>query len=135
MVVEQYHLQQNTVGKLTYQLINNLNYLLRQHIELFRMEISEDAQKAAKYASIAIIGTLIAYTSLIFFGFFLIFAMSGVMPLWLSSFIVTLIYFVIAGISLITAKNHLKKLKGPETTIGEAKKTAEESKKWLHELK
>ncbi|OGH96963.1 MAG: hypothetical protein A2287_05885 [Candidatus Melainabacteria bacterium RIFOXYA12_FULL_32_12] len=136
MVVEKYTGQQPTVGDLIKQLINDVNDLISQHIELFRKEIKEDAEMAAKYASIAIAGALVAYTSLIFLGFFIIFTLALIMPIWLSSLIVTILYIGIAVISLIVAKNHLQKLKKePEDTVDETKKTVEEAKKWLHNLR
>ena len=136
MVVEKYTGQQPTVGNLIKQLVSDINDLFYQHVELFRQEIKEDAQMAAKYSSIAIAGALVAYTSLIFLGFFIIFTLALIMPIWLSSLTVTILYFIIAAISLLIAKNHLQKLKKePDASIDETRKTTEEAKKWLHNLK
>lgn len=136
MVVEKYTGQQPTVGNLIKMLINDVNMLLTQHIELFRQEIREDAEMAAKYTSIAVAGALIAYTSLIFLGFFIIFTLALFIPLWLSSLAVTILFLIIAAIAIIISKNKLKKLKRePEDTKIETKRTAEEAKKWLHDLK
>ena len=136
MVVEKYTGQQPTIGQLLKLLINEISNLLSQHIELFRYEIKKDTEIAAKFTGIAIAGALVAYTSLIFLGFFLIFLLALIMPLWASSLVVTIVYFIIAGIVLIIAQSKLKKLrKEPEATRKEAKKTAEEAKEWLHDLK
>jgi fatty acid desaturase len=136
MVVEQRTYQQPSVNSLVKQLINDVNDLFRQHIELFRQEIKEDATAAARYTSIAIGGALVAYTSLIFFGFFLIFVLALIMPLWASALIVTVFYTIISAIAIIIARNQLKHLKmGTEEAVDETKKTAEEAKRWLHDLR
>lgn len=136
MVVEQHTYQQPTVSGLFKQLINDMNNLLSQHIELFKYEIREDAQTAWQYVSVIIAGFLIAYTGLVFLGFFAIFALALFLPLWTASLIVTIIYFIIAGITLIVARDYLRKIrKGPATSINETRKTVEEARKWLHELR
>jgi uncharacterized membrane protein YqjE len=136
MVVEKTMSQQPTIGSLLKSLINEISNLLRQHIELFRYEIKKDVETATKYTGIAVIGALVAYTSLIFLGFFIIFTLALIMPLWLASLLVTVLYFILALITIFVARNHLKKLrKEPEATKFETKKTAEEAKKWLHNLK
>ncbi|MFH0702589.1 MAG: phage holin family protein [bacterium] len=136
MVVEQNKYQQPTVGKLLKHLIIDMNNLITQHIELFKYEIKEDIAIIWQYTGIIIAGALIAYTVLIFFGFFVIFALALILPLWASSLVVMLLYIMIAVISLVIAKDYLKKAKTKsDITINEAKKTMEEAKKWLQELK
>jgi len=136
MVVERHEGQQPPLGYQIKELIGDINRLFSQHAALFRHEIKQDATTAAKYTAVAIAGVLVAYTSLIFLGFFMIFTLSLFMPLWLSSLVVTLIYFVIAAIALIIAKNHITKIKSEsENGIDETKKTLEEAKKWIQDLK
>jgi predicted membrane protein len=138
MVVEKYYVsqQQPTIGSLIKLLTNDLTLLFEQHIQLFRREIKADAEMAAKYTSIAIAGALVAYTSLIFLGFFIIFTLALFIPLWISSLIVTVVYIIVALIAFVVARNHLQKLrKEPEDTVDETKKTMEEAKKWLHNLR
>lgn len=134
MVVERQLYQQPGVINLLKHLVGDISDLVTQHIELFRQEIRADAEMAAKYTSIAIAGALIAFTSLIFLGFSIMFVLNLFLPMWIASLIVTAIFFIIAAISIIVAKNHLQEIK-TDTSVYESKKTVEEAKKWLHELK
>ena len=136
MVVEEQKLQQPGINVLLKRLVYELSELIRQHIELFKLEIRDDALLAAKYTGIAVAGLLIASLSFIFFGFFLIFLLSVFIPLWEAALIVTLIYFVVAGIALFVAFKQMQNIKkGAEDTIGETQKTSEEAQKWFQELK
>jgi len=134
MVVEHSTYQQSGMVSLIKQLAGDTGNLLIQHLELFRQEIREDAEMAAKYTSIAIAGALVAFTSLIFFGFSLIYIINLILPMWIASLIVTAIFFIIAAAAIITAKDHLQKVT-EAPTFNETRKTVEEAKKWLHELK
>lgn len=133
MVVEQKLYQQPTVNGLLKRLINDVNSLAMKHIELFRYEIKEEAQTAAKYTSIALAGTLMAFTSLIFFGFFLIFTLSLFLPLWLSSLVVTLLYIILAIIAVVIAKDHIQRIKPVPESRNETETTMKEANRWLHE--
>ncbi len=136
MVVEQRTYQQPSAGNLVRQLIGNLNNLLTQHVELFRYEIKEDAEIATKTAVAAVTGALIAYTSLIFFGFFLIFFLALFMPLWMSALAVTLLFLVITAITIIVIKRYLRKVREVNKSVAdETRKTVEDAQKWLQELK
>jgi len=134
MVVEHPTYQQPGLVSLIKQLIGDTGDLLTEHLELFRQEIRDDAEMAAKYTSVAIVGALVAFTSLIFFGFSLIFILDLILPIWIASLIVTAIFFIISAITIITAKNHLQKIT-EVPTLNETKKTVEEAKKWFQELK
>jgi|GEM_PF-2807534 len=134
MVVERNIYQQPGVINLIKHLIWDVGNLSTQHIELFRHELSADIQMAAKYTSIAVVGAIVAFTSLIFLGFSLIFVLNLFLPLWIASLVVTAIYLIIAVITVILAKNHLQNLKA-DTTLYETRKTMEDAKKWLQELK
>lgn len=124
------------ITSLLKQLLDQSNELLRQHVKLFRYELKEDAAMAAKYSSMALVGALIAYTSFIFLGFFILFLLALIYPLWLASLIVTIIYFFISIIALLVAQNYLKKItKNTEEVIEETTKTSGEAKKWLQSLK
>lgn len=136
MVVENSSSQQPTISNLLKQLINDLNSLMCQHVELFRVLIREDVEAIAKYIIVAFIGILLSFTALIFFGFFIIFTLYIVLPLWASSLIVTFIYMLLGIISFIITKRYLSKAEQTsEDMIDEPKKTMEEAKKWLHQLK
>ncbi|MDD3012652.1 MAG: phage holin family protein [Candidatus Gastranaerophilales bacterium] len=134
MVVEHQTYQQPGIVSLIKQLIGDIGDLLSQHLELFRQEIKEDVEIAAKYTSIAIAGALVAFTSLIFFGFSLIFILDLFLPICIASLIVTAIFFIIAATAIIMAKNHLQKITDVPT-LNETRKTVEEAQKWFQELK
>jgi len=136
MVVENNTEQQPGLGILFKHLAKDFHHLMFQHVELFRAEIKEDAEIIARYIVVAFIGALLAFTGLIFFGFFIMFTLSIALPLWLSSLIVTILYVFVAGITFFIIKNRFDKIKkSPEDVADETKKTMEEAKKWLHQLK
>jgi uncharacterized membrane protein YqjE len=134
MVVEFSAHQQPGIISLIKQLIGEIGNLLIQHLELFRQEIREDAEMAAKYTSIALAGALVAFISLIFLGLSIILIFNLFMPMWVASLIVTAMYSIIAAVAIVIAKNHLQLIKDAPT-ISETKKTLEEAQKWLQELK
>lgn len=134
MVVEFSAHQQPGIISLIKQLIGEIGNLSIQHLELFRQEIREDAEMAAKYTSIALAGALIAFISLIFLGLSIILIFNLFMPMWVASLIVTAMYSIIAAVAIVIAKNHLQLIKNAPT-ISETKKTLEEAQKWLQELK
>ena len=133
MVVEGKKFQQPGLIELVKLISKDFGNLAQQHVELFKEEIRQDAILAARYTSIAIAGVLIGYTGLIFFGFFLVFLLALVVPLWLSALIVTILFFITAIASFLIIKNILHKLQ--HDSISETQRTMEESKKWLQELK
>ena len=136
MAVEEHPSQQPDVNRLLKQLIQDVNNLLTQHIELFKYEIKEEVAEAGKYTTIIVAGTLIAYTGLILFGFFLIFALALILPLWAASLAVTIFYFMIAAIVLFITNKRLKKMQlMPEASLEEAGKTVKETQKWLQKKK
>lgn len=136
MTVEKHPYQQHDVNKLLKQLIQDVNNLLIQHIELFKCEIKEEVTAAGKYTTMIVAGTLIAYTGLILFGFFMIFALALILPLWAASLAVTIFYFLIAAIALLITNKRLKKMQlKPEASLEEAGKTVKETQKWLQKKK
>lgn len=134
MVVEYSTSQHPGIISLIKQLVSDVGNLLIQHLELFRQEIREDAEMAAKYTSIALAGALVAFISLIFLGLSIILIFNLFMPVWVASLIVTALYSIIAAIAIIIAKHHLQMIK-KTPTVSEMKKTLEEAQKWLQELK
>lgn len=136
MVVDQASYQQPTIANLVKKLINDFNNLSIQHIQLLKYEIREEAGLLGQYTALVIVGALLAYTSMIFLGFFIIFLLALVLPLWASTLIVTLVFLILAGILGLVLKNRIKKLKIPTKSLSqETKRTMEETGKWLQELK
>jgi len=136
MVVDQAKYQQPTVANLIKRLINDFNNLTMQHIHLLKYEIREEISLIGRYTAIVITGALLAYTGMIFLGFFLIFLLALIVPLWTSALIVTLLFFILAVVSGLILKNKIKNLKVPTDSLSqETKRTMEESSKWLQEFK
>lgn len=136
MVVEQPSSQQPTLGCLLRQLANELHSLILEYIKLFRFEIKEDAERITKITLVAFVGILLGFTTIIFFGFFIIFTLSIVFPLWISALIVTILYLILTILSVFWGQFYIKKLKKSiEHGVKESKKTMGEAKQWIHHHK
>lgn len=116
-------------------LMQDFNKLLNQHIDLFKQEAEQEAILGTKIIVSLVLGLVIAYTSIFFFGLFLLFAIAEITKLWIAALIVFGIHIVITITAFLMIKKYMAKIrKGKESVSLQIKKTLEVGKKWLTDL-
>lgn len=118
------------------EFVSEFTSLAYQHFKLFKEECAEDFIKIIKSIILLIFALILSYTGLIFLGFLIVELLSMIMPEWTALLLVTAVYFGVPMVMLIYAINLLAKVfTGPKKFITEIKKTGEDTKKWLKNIK
>ena len=124
-----------TIKCLLSDIVNDFSSLLNQHIELYKHEVHEEAKYSAIATMSIIVGALIAYTSLIFIGFFFLFLFNLFLASWLSALLVAILYILTSVATIFIAKRYLNLVrKTNESVFDETTKTMESIKRWLQKL-
>lgn len=118
------------IGGLIGSIIKDLQELVRDEIQLAKLELSEDASKIGKALGFVAGAALIGLVGFIFLMLALTYALAETMDAWLAAGIVGLGLVIIAAILGVAAKNKLSaaSLK-PEQTIDSLK----EDKAWAQQ--
>lgn len=118
------------IGGLIGGIIKDLQDLVRDEIQLAKLELSEDATKIGKAVGFAAGAALIGVVGFIFLMLAVTYALAQVMDDWIAAGIVGLVLVIIAAILGVAAKNKLSaaSLK-PEQTIDSLK----EDKAWAQQ--
>lgn len=117
---------ERTLGQLVSDASTDLSNIVKGEIDLAKVEIKSDVQKAGKGGGMLAGAGVMA---LFMLGFLLTAAAWGISegfgwPIWLGFLIVAIILGIIAGILAMVGLKSLKKVKGkPERTITNAQQT------------
>ena len=121
--------KERSVGELVSQLSEQSSQLIREEMQLARLEITDTVKHAGigagLFSTAAVvgffgIGTLLATT---------IIALDLVLPLWLSAPIVTVALFAVAGVVALMGKNEVDQVSPmPERTVENVKRDVHEVK-------
>jgi uncharacterized membrane protein YqjE len=128
-VTDQDHLRQRSTGELVKDLSQQASTLVRQEIQLAKVELAEKGRKlgvgmaaaaGAATAALLALGTLTA---------FLVLALDGAMPNWAAALIVALIWAAVALALVLYARRKLEDFETPvpEDTV----RTLKEDIEWL----
>jgi uncharacterized membrane protein YqjE len=128
-VTHQDHLRQRSTGELVKDLSQQASTLVRQEIQLAKVELAEKGRKlgvgmaaaaGAATAALLALGTLTA---------FLVLALDGAMPNWAAALIVALIWAAVALALVLYARRKLEDFETPvpEDTV----RTLKEDIEWL----
>src|SRR5690606_25192477 len=118
---------ERTIGQLVADASNDLSSIVRNEIELAKIELGRDAKNAGKGAGLFIGAAVFgAYGS----GVLLLALAWGIaalgLPVWAGLLIVAVLLFVGAGLLALIGKRSVSKVKGvPERTIANAQQTIE----------
>lgn len=119
-----------SLGELFSALSKDTTLLVRQEIELAKVEISEKISKAVKNVVSLVIGGVIAYTALIFILAAVAIWLTEIMQPWIA---VLAVGIVVAAIGLVLVQKGMNALKHtsfvPEKTIA----TLKEDKEWAQQ--
>jgi hypothetical protein len=118
---------ERTIGQLVADASNDLSSIVRNEIELAKIELGRDAKNAGKGAGLFIGAAVFGAYG---FGVLLLALAWGIaalgLPVWAGLLIVAVLLFVGAGLLALIGKRSVSKVKGvPERTIANAQQTIE----------
>ena len=121
-----------SLGELFSELSTNMGELVRQEIQLAKVETQETIGNAAKSVIMMVVGGVVAYAGFIVLLFAAAAVLSLVMDLWLAHVIVGALVIIVGVLLLVSARSVLTELSIiPTKTIETVKNDAEWAKEQL----
>ncbi len=119
---------EQSVGELLRELSQETSTLVRQEVQLAKVELTEKAKQAGRGAGLLAGAAVVGLALLGALTAFLIAVIALVVPVWLSALIVTALYGVIAGVLALAGKKALQRAvpPTPEQTV----ETIKEDVQW-----
>ncbi|WP_244237783.1 phage holin family protein [Corallococcus llansteffanensis] len=119
-------LGEQPLGSLVSEFLEQGRHLLRAEFTLARTEMRSEAKKAAAGGGMLAAGGVVLFLGAMALVAFLVIALAGVMPLWASALLVTVLLIASGvGIAMVGAKR-LKAVHAPRKTI----QTLKEDSQW-----
>ena len=119
--------EDRSIGDLFGDLARELGTLVRQEIQLAKVEMSEKASQAGKDAGMVAAGGTLAHAGLLAVIAGIILALGTVIPLWVSALVVGIVVLAIgAGL----ARNRLKAMKRIDPAPRQTIETLKENARW-----
>lgn len=121
---------ERSVGELLRELSAETSTLVRQEVQLAKVELTEKGKQAGKGAGLLGGAAVMGLVLLGAFTAFLIAVIALAVPVWLSALIVTVLYGVIAAVLALAGKKALQQAgpAKPEQTIDTLKEDAQWAK-------
>lgn len=125
---ERYRAEDRSLGEIASDLLNNATTLIRQEVELAKVEAKQSATRAGKGigmmagAGVAGLLALIALTLTAWWGLAVLIGSADDPSLGWSGLIVTIIWLVIAGVLFAVGKGEFNKVRGLQQTQDTVKK-------------
>ncbi len=120
-----------SLGELVGRMSSDLSTLFRQEIALAKVEMKEEATKAAKGAGMFGGTALAGYMALLLLSFAAAWGLAEVMPTGVAFLIVGLVYAIAAAVLFMAGRKEIKSVHGPEKTV----QTLKEDAQWAREQK
>lgn len=119
--------ENRSVGDLLGKVTTDLSTLMRQEVELAKVEIKEEATKAGKASGMLAGAGAVGYLVLVFLALALMFALDSVMPTGWAALITAVVLGAIAGVLFVMGKKRLALVNPkPEQTV----ETLKEDVQW-----
>lgn len=99
---------QRSLGEIVGDVAQDLSTLIKQEMDLAKVEIKEEVTKAGKGAGLLGGAGLAAHMVLLFLSLTIVFGLDAVLPLWLAALIVTLAWGLAAAVLAVTGRSALK---------------------------
>ncbi len=114
-----------SIGDLFTGLTEDMTRLLRQEIELARVETTQKINRAMRSVIMLAAGGFVAYAGLILLFIAIAVGLSNWMPLWLSTLIVSVVALVVGAVLIGSGRSSLSNLTVvPENTVESIKEDA-----------
>jgi hypothetical protein len=115
-----------SLGQLVGEVAADMSSLVRQEIELAKVEIKAEASKAAKGAGMFGVAGFAGYMVLLVGSFAIAYAIGGKIGFGWGTFIVTLVWALVAAVTAVLGRAQFKKFNPkPELTIETVKEDAQ----------
>lgn len=125
--------EERSLGELFSELSSETSTLVRQEIQLAKVELTQKAKSAGKDIAYIAAGGAVAYAGLIVLTFALVYLLAEIMWPWLAALIVGL---VVVGIGYGLVQSGLSKLKQANLKPERTMETLKEDKEWAkHQVK
>lgn len=112
------------------ELSDDVTTLMRQEVQLAKLELKAEATKAGKAGGLLGAGAVLGYVSLLLLLWAVSWGLAAVMPTGLAFLIVGLVVGVMAAVLAMLGRKRLQKVDpAPDTTI----QTLKEDKQWISE--
>jgi hypothetical protein len=120
--------EEQSLGELFSSLARDTGTLVRQEVELARVEMTRKATTAAKQGAYIGIGGAVAYVGLIVLAFALVYLLAEFIPLWAAALIVAVVF---AGIGYALIQKGLTTLRNTSMKPEETIETLKEDAAWV----
>jgi uncharacterized membrane protein YqjE len=119
--------ENQSVGELLGRVTTDLSTLMRQEVELAKVELKEEATKAGKASGMLAGAGAVGYLVLVFLALALMFALDAVMPMGWAALITAVVLGIIAGVLFAMGKKRMQQVNPkPEQTV----ETLKEDVQW-----
>ena len=125
---EQQQRDERSIGELFAELSQKTTTLVRQEIQLAKVEMSQKASRVGKNVGFLLIGGVVAYTGLLAVVAAGIILLGEVIAYWLSAAIIGVVIAAVGAVLLVKGANTLRQ---EEPSPRETVETLQEDKEWL----
>ena len=119
-----------SIGELIAELSRETTTLVRQELQLAKVEMIQKASRAGKNVGFLVVGGVVAYTGLLAIIAAVIIVLGNVIALWLSALVVGA---VIAAVGLVLVIKGVNTLRQEDPTPQETIETLKEDREWLRD--
>jgi uncharacterized membrane protein YqjE len=121
---------ERSIGELIAELSRETTTLVRQELQLAKVEMSQKASRTGKNVGFLVVGGVVAYTGLLAIMAAVIIVLGNVLALWLSALVVGV---VIAAVGLVLVIKGANTLRQEDPTPQETIETLKEDREWLRD--
>ena len=115
---------EQSIGQLVSSAIADVQTLVRDQIELTKVEVSKSAKEFGNSAGLLIAAGTLAFVGFIFLLVTAAYVLSLWLPLWASFLIVAVVVLIVAAILALLGKKKIDKAKvGPQRAVAQAQQT------------
>jgi hypothetical protein len=125
---EQRERDERSIGELFADLSQKTTTLVRQEIQLAKVEMSQKASRVGKNVGFLVVGGVVAYTGVLALVTAGIIVLGQLIPYWLSAAIIGIVIAAVGAVLVVKGANTLRQ---EEPTPRETIETLQEDKEWL----
>jgi xanthine/uracil permease len=122
--------QERSLGELFSELANETTRLVRDEVQLAKIELGQKASEVGKRVGLIAVGGAVAYAGLLAAVAALILLIARFMPPWLAALVVGV---VVLGIGYYLIQQQLNALKNADLTPRATVETLKQDKEWVRE--
>jgi uncharacterized membrane protein YqjE len=127
---EQQQREDRSIGELFAELSQKTTTLVRQEIQLAKVEMSQKASRVGKNVGFLVIGSVVAHTGLLALVAAGIILLGQVIAYWFSAAIIGVVIAAVGSVLVVKGANTLRQ---EEPTPRETVETLQDDKEWLRD--